>query len=102
MQRPNVYECSYAHDRRNHRHRCQCCNKIIDQTTGKNDNREIMRLAHAIAKHNKAQYGSKYTYAWLFHDALQGIYSNDIPVWKLRWNTAHGKMIKTSTSYKLW
>ncbi len=77
-------------------------NKIIDQTTGKNDNREIMRLAHAIAKHNKAQYGSKYSYAWLFRDALQGIYSNDIPVWKLRWNTVHGQMIKTSTSYKLW
>lgn len=31
MQRPNVYECSYAHDRRNHRHRCQCCNKIVNQ-----------------------------------------------------------------------
>jgi hypothetical protein len=28
--RPNLYECSYAHDRRNHRHRCQCCNKIVN------------------------------------------------------------------------
>lgn len=76
--------------------------KIIDQTNGKNDNREIMRLAHAIAKHNKAQYDTRFTYAQLFRDALQGIYSNDIPVWKLRWNVAHGQMIKTSTSYKLW
>lgn len=76
--------------------------KIIDQATGKNDNREIMRLAHAIAKHNKAQYGSKYSYAQLFRDALKGIYSNDVPMWKLRWNVAHGQMIKTSTSIALW
>jgi hypothetical protein len=30
MSRPNLYECTYAHDRRNHRHRCQCCRKIIN------------------------------------------------------------------------
>jgi hypothetical protein len=29
MQRPNLYEITYAHDRRNHRHRCQCCHKIV-------------------------------------------------------------------------
>ena len=76
--------------------------KIIDQATGKNDNREIMCLAHAIAKHNKAQFGTRFTYAQLFRDALQSIYSNDVPMWKLRWNVAHGQMIKTSTSMPLW
>jgi hypothetical protein len=30
MQRPSLYEAVYAHDRRNHRHRCQCCRKIIN------------------------------------------------------------------------
>ena len=76
--------------------------KIIDQTNGKNDNREIMRLAHAIAKHNKSQFGTRFTYAQLFRDALQGIYKNDIPVWRLRLLTANGQMIKTVTSYPLW
>lgn len=27
---PNLYECDYAHDRRNHRHRCQCCRRIVE------------------------------------------------------------------------
>ena len=30
MHRPNIYETTYAHDRRKHRHRCLCCWKIID------------------------------------------------------------------------
>lgn len=30
MQRPVPYQMLYAHDRRNHRHRCQCCNKIVN------------------------------------------------------------------------
>jgi len=30
MQRPSLFECTYAHDRRAHRHRCQCCNKIVN------------------------------------------------------------------------
>lgn len=30
MQRPNLYQTTYAHDRRAHRHRCQCCHKIIN------------------------------------------------------------------------
>ena len=30
MQRPNLYECDYAHDRREHRHRCQRCRKIVN------------------------------------------------------------------------
>lgn len=76
--------------------------KIIDQTNGKNDNREVMRLAHAIAKHNKSQFGTRFTYAQLFRDALQSIYKNDIPVWRLRWLTVNGQMIKTATSYPLW
>lgn len=29
MRRPDVYETTYANDRRKHRHRCQCCSKII-------------------------------------------------------------------------
>lgn len=76
--------------------------KIIDQTNGKTDNREVMLLAHSIAKYKKNQLGSRYTYAEYFRDALQGIYSNDVPVWKLRWNNAHGQMIKTTTSIALW
>lgn len=31
MSRPNIYECTYAHDRRANRHRCQCCRKIINE-----------------------------------------------------------------------
>lgn len=30
MQRPSLFECTYAHDRRAHRHRCQCCRKIVN------------------------------------------------------------------------
>jgi hypothetical protein len=30
MQRPNLYETTYAHDRRAHQHRCQCCSKVIN------------------------------------------------------------------------
>lgn len=30
IKRPNLYETAYAHDRRAHRHRCQCCRKIIN------------------------------------------------------------------------
>jgi hypothetical protein len=29
MNRPRLYETIYAHDRREHRHRCQCCHRII-------------------------------------------------------------------------
>ena len=25
-----VFECDYGHDRREHRHRCRCCSKIIE------------------------------------------------------------------------
>lgn len=25
-----VFEIEYAHDRRQHRHRCQCCSKIVN------------------------------------------------------------------------
>lgn len=25
-----VFDCVYAHDRRQHRHRCRCCNRIIE------------------------------------------------------------------------
>jgi hypothetical protein len=28
--KPMTYETTYAHDRRKHRHRCQCCAKIIN------------------------------------------------------------------------
>ena len=31
MNRPTLYETTYAHDRRKHRHRCQCCNRIINE-----------------------------------------------------------------------
>lgn len=30
MQRPNLYETVYAHDRRVHRHRCQRCSRIVN------------------------------------------------------------------------
>jgi hypothetical protein len=30
MKRPGLYETTYAHDRRKHRHRCQCCRRIIN------------------------------------------------------------------------
>lgn len=30
MQRPDLFEIDYAHDRRAHRHRCQCCRKIVN------------------------------------------------------------------------
>jgi hypothetical protein len=31
MQPPSpTFECDYGHDRREHRHRCRCCSKIID------------------------------------------------------------------------
>lgn len=30
MRRPDLYETTYAHERRAHRHRCQCCRKIIN------------------------------------------------------------------------
>jgi hypothetical protein len=30
MNRPDLYETTYAHDRREHRHRCQCCSRIIN------------------------------------------------------------------------
>lgn len=30
MNRPALYETIYAHDRREHRHRCQCCRRIIN------------------------------------------------------------------------
>lgn len=29
MKRPVLFEIDYQHDRRKHRHRCQCCNKIV-------------------------------------------------------------------------
>lgn len=29
MTRPNLFETIYANDRRAHRHRCQCCNRIV-------------------------------------------------------------------------
>ncbi len=25
-----TFECDYAHDRREHRHRCRCCSRIIE------------------------------------------------------------------------
>lgn len=30
MQRPSLFEITYAHDRRKHRHKCQCCRKIVN------------------------------------------------------------------------
>lgn len=30
MNRPNLYNTSYTHDRRARRHRCQCCWRIIE------------------------------------------------------------------------
>jgi hypothetical protein len=31
MRRPEpVWECEYKNDRRNHRHRCFCCNRIVE------------------------------------------------------------------------
>lgn len=30
MKRPDIYVATYAHDRRKHRHRCQCCNRIVE------------------------------------------------------------------------
>lgn len=26
-----LWECDYGHDRRKHRHRCQCCRKIVKE-----------------------------------------------------------------------
>ena len=28
---PRLWETSYSHDRRAHRHKCQCCGKIVNQ-----------------------------------------------------------------------
>jgi len=33
MTRPSLFECSYAHDRRKHRHRCQGCTRIVEAGT---------------------------------------------------------------------
>lgn len=31
MRQPEpTFECDYGHDRREHRHRCRCCSRIID------------------------------------------------------------------------
>lgn len=30
MRRPEPYETTYRHDKRKHRHRCRCCQRILE------------------------------------------------------------------------
>lgn len=70
--------------------------KLINQNNGSVNNSEVFKLAHAIAKSYKRHYGSKYTYTNLFRDALNDLYKNVVPNYKLKWNIENGQMIKTS------
>jgi len=50
MARPQVYETTYAHDRRAHRHRCLCCHRVInagEQVAMWKISHKVSRAVHA-------------------------------------------------------
>lgn len=73
MQRPSPYECVYAHDRRNHRHRCQCCNKIINE----GENVVMWRISAKISRALHQNCADKPSFDGISQRQLAHLHSNE-------------------------
>jgi hypothetical protein len=73
MQRPAPYVTIYAHDRRNHRHRCQCCSKII------NAGEEVLmwKISAKVSRALHLECADKPSFDGLTHRELANLHSNE-------------------------
>jgi hypothetical protein len=88
MQRPTPYETVYAHDRRQHRHRCQHCNRIINAGEkvlmwrfGRGGTRVLHEACADIGSFNGL---TEREYAWLQSDELSRALGHKVQEFDLR------------------